>query len=89
MEQAMPSGQVFEQGMDALLDDPSHRTNSGLVRRDRSQNHAPESEGRSIPTADAAPAAAASNRSPEEIRNMLARYRDGLKGRPEADHGHH
>jgi hypothetical protein len=89
MAQAMPSGQVFDQGVDALLDDPDNRTNSGLVRRDRSKNHAPENEGRSIPAANAAPAAAASNRSPEEIRNMLARYRDGLKGRPEADHGNH
>jgi hypothetical protein len=89
MAQAMPTGQVFDQGMDALLDDPTNRTTTGLVRRDRSRNHAPESEGRSIPAAGAAPAAAASNRSPEEIRNMLARYRDGLKGRPESDQGHH
>ncbi|MFW2382685.1 MAG: hypothetical protein ACN4GZ_13070 [Acidimicrobiales bacterium] len=85
----MPSGPAFDQGMDALLDDPANRTNSGLVRRDRSRNHAPQSEGRAIPAAGAAPAAAASNRSPEEIRNMLAKYRDGLKGRPEAGQGHH
>jgi len=81
MDQAMPSGAAFDQGVDALLDDPANRTNSGLVRRDRSRNHAPQSEGRAIPAAGGTPVAA-SNRSPEEIRNMLARYRDGLKGRP-------
>jgi two-component sensor histidine kinase len=89
MAQAMPTGNAFDQGMDALLDDPDNRTNSGLVRRDRSQNHAPQSEGRSIPGANAAPAATASNRSPEEIRNMLARYRDGLKSRPDAGQDQH
>ncbi|NNF53564.1 MAG: HAMP domain-containing protein [Acidimicrobiales bacterium] len=87
MEHAMPTGAAFDQGVDALLDDPANRTSSGLVRRDRSQNHAPVSEGRAIPSAGAATAATASNRSPEEIRNMLARYRDGLKSRPDAGHG--
>ncbi|NNE95611.1 MAG: HAMP domain-containing protein [Acidimicrobiales bacterium] len=89
MAQAMPSGPAFDQGVDALLDSPANRTDSGLVRRDRARNHAPASEGRTIPSAAAAPAAAASNRSPEEIRNMLARYRDGLKGRPETGDGPH
>ncbi len=82
MAQAMPSGPQFEQGVEALLDDPANRTNSGLVRRDRSKSQAPASEGRAIPDTGG-PVAAPSNRSPEEIRNMLARYRDGLKSRPD------
>ena len=86
MAQAMPSGPAFDQGVDALLDDPANRTNTGLVKRDRSRSQAPESEGRAIPTGGGAPAAA-SSRSPEEIRNMLARYRDGLKGRPDGGQG--
>lgn len=72
LEEAIPTGDSFDQGVSGLLDEPS-RTSTGLVKRDRSQSQAPVSEGRPVK---------ASVRSPDEIRSMLARYRDGLKGRP-------
>ncbi len=80
LEEAIPTGDAFDQGMDNLLDDGGSRTPTGLVKRDRSKSKAPTSEGRRIP--DGSTAAVASSRSPEEIRSMLARYREGLKGRP-------
>lgn len=79
LEDAIPTGDSFDSGMDALLDpappdaDSSGVTSTGLVRRDRSKNLAPRSEGRRV---------ASSVRSPDEIRTMLARYRSGLKGKP-------
>ncbi len=72
LEEAIPSAESFDQDVSSLLDNPG-RTSSGLVKRDRSVSQAPKSEGRPIK---------ASTRSPDEIRSMLARYRDGLKGRP-------
>ncbi len=81
LEEAIPTGDAFDQGMDNLLGDGPGRTSTGLVKRDRSQSSAPQSEGRAIPD-PSQKAAAASSRSPEEIRSMLARYREGLKGRP-------
>ncbi len=89
MEHAIPTGAAFEQGVDALLDDPAHRTDSGLVRRDRSQSQAPVREGREIPGASPSAPVAAPSRSPEEIRNMLSRYREGLKGHPDSAQGPH
>ena len=83
LEQAVPTGAAFESGVDALLDDPNRRTGAGLVKRDRSQSSAPASEGRVI----GEQVAAASVRSPDEIRSMLAQYREGLKGRPGGDPG--
>lgn len=80
LEEAIPTGDAFDQGMDNLLDEGEGRTPTGLVKRDRSKSKAPTSEGRQIP--DGSTAAVASSRSPEEIRSMLARYREGLKGRP-------
>ncbi len=80
LEEAIPTGDAFDAGMDNLLEGNQSRTSSGLVKRDRSQSQAPTSEGRQIP--DAGASVAASSRSPEEIRSMLARYREGLKGRP-------
>ncbi len=73
LEEAIPSGQEFDQGMASLLAPEPEKTSTGLVKRNRSESHAPVSEGRPV---------AASVRSPEEIRSMLARYRDGLHGRP-------
>lgn len=77
LEQAIPSGESFDSGMASLLDAPApaadpRTTTSGLVKRDRSKSQAPTSEGRPIK---------ASARSPEEVRQMLARYRDG-RNRP-------
>ncbi len=73
LESAMPTGDAFDTGIDSLFgDDGANQTDKGLVRRDRSKSQAPVSEGRPV---------AASVRSPEEIRQMLARYRSG-RGRP-------
>lgn len=49
---------------------------SGLARRDRSVSQAPKSEGRLIATSNEA-VSTSSSRSPQEIRRMIARYRDG------------
>ncbi len=90
LEDALPTGQAFESGMASLLDgdgvdsapsvegetspapvsDPP-ATSSGLTRRKRGQSKVPIGEGRPV---------AASTRKPEEIRSMLSRYRDGIKG---------
>ncbi|MEZ5228957.1 MAG: HAMP domain-containing protein [Acidimicrobiales bacterium] len=76
LESAMPSGDAFDAGIDSLFDaNPAGQTDKGLVRRDRTKSQAPVSEGRPV---------AASVRSPEEIRQMLARYRDG-RARPAGD----
>ncbi len=77
LEEAIPTGDSFDTGMDSLLEadtaPQAGTTGTGLAKRDRSKSQAPVSEGRPV---------AASVRSPDEIRSMLARYRDGLKGRP-------
>jgi hypothetical protein len=72
LDEAIPSGAAFDSGIDSLFDPNRATTDKGLARRDRTQSQAPVSEGRPI---------AASVRSPEEIRQMLARYRDG-RSRP-------
>ncbi len=62
---------------------PPQRTAKGLTKRDRSKSRAPIGEGRVIP--DAGSSATASSRKPEEIREMLARYRKAREGNnPEA-----
>lgn len=71
LDAALPSADGFDADVSGLL--AEQRTSSGLVKRDRSKSQAPVSEGRPVK---------ASGRSPDEIRSMLARYRDGLKGRP-------
>ncbi len=76
LSEAIPSGESFDSGMESLLTPESSRTSAGLVKRDRTKNHAPESEGRRV---------ASSVRSPDEIRSMLSRYRSGLKGKPLED----
>lgn len=76
LAEAIPSGESFDTGMESLLAPESERTSTGLVKRDRNKNHAPESEGRRV---------ASSVRSPDEIRSMLSRYRSGLKGKPLED----
>lgn len=73
LQEAIPTGDSFDDGVASLLKPPAEKTASGLVKRDKGTSQAPVSEGRAV---------AASVRSPEEIRSMLARYRDGLKGRP-------
>ncbi len=77
LSEAVPDGDAFDAGMDSLLaPTPSGHTATGLVKRDRTRSQAPVDEGRP---------ATPSERSPEEIRAMLARYREGLKGRPLSD----
>jgi signal transduction histidine kinase len=93
LEDAIPSGESFDAGVAGLLGDdehepipaadgsptmPAQRTSKGLTKRDRSRSRAPVSEGRHIP--DSATSATASSRDPEEIRNMLARYRKAREG---------
>jgi hypothetical protein len=84
LSEAIPSGERFDAGVASLLPDtgtdgdgrPVERTASGLVKRDRSRSQAPAREGRHIPGGQSKPVAA-SARSPEEIRQMLSRYRGG------------
>jgi hypothetical protein len=92
LEEALPTGEAFESGMASLLDEPesapapqspnpgvasdehppsNDSTSSGLTRRKRGQSKVPIGEGRPV---------APSGRNPEEIRSMLSRYRDGIKG---------
>ena len=86
LEEAIPSGERFDAGVDALLGGvpniPSApilppRGSGGLVKRDRRKSQAPDGEGRTIPTEPAGNAATATSRKPEEVREMLARYRSG------------
>ncbi len=72
-DEAVPSGDAFESGVNSLLHPPApteDATSSGLRRRQRGASNVPIGEGRPV---------AAPSRSPEEVRAMLARYRDGLK----------
>ena len=89
LEEAIPTGEAFDSGMASLLDqpdesarqsgdtDPGHgaehpsSTSSGLTRRRRGESRVPIGEGRPV---------TASSRKPEEIRSMLSRYREGIKG---------
>lgn len=94
LEDALPTGRAFESGMASLLEEPvaetppladaapepaesptPEATTSGLTRRKRGQSKVPIGEGRPV---------AASARNPEEIRSMLSRYRDGIKGNKSA-----
>lgn len=83
LAQALPDGEQFDAGVASLLQPghpssyrpPTPAAGSGLAKRDRSHSQAPPSEGRPV---------APSVRSPEEIRQMLARYRDG-RNRPTGD----
>ncbi len=83
LEEALPSGIVFDSGVESLLEPAADAptTSKGLVKRDRSKNYAPVGEGRQVPNASAAPQSpvAASNRKPEEIKQMLSRYRDARR----------
>ena len=61
-------------------------TSAGLIRRTPKQIDVPEeskySPGTSAPTSASSPLAPTANRSPDEVRQMLSRYRAGLrKGR--------
>lgn len=90
LEEAIPSGDNFDAGVAGLLTDesppgapddgmPAQRTSKGLAKRDRSKSQAPIGEGRVIPDAGGA-SVTASSRDPEEIRDMLARYRKAREG---------
>lgn len=81
---AVPTGSSFDDGIEGLLDAnikivprETAGDSGGLKKRDRSKSYAPAREGRQIPEeTTAAAAATASSRKPEEIRSMLARYRE-------------
>ena len=88
-EEAVPSGDAFENGVASLLGPstvgpPVAPTDlgvpgryepdagpGGLQKRQRGASGIPIGEGRPV---------AAPSRSPEEVRSMLSRYRDGLQG---------
>ncbi len=80
---AVPSGEAFEKGLDDLRA-PEGEEPVKLTKRKRG-NSAPTSEGRAIP--EGKTAAKASGRKPEEIRLMLSRYRDGIKGSEDETNG--
>ncbi len=85
LEDAVPSGDAFESGVASLLDDSADEeastgralrsdaaTSAGLTKRQRGSSSVPIGQGRPV---------AASSRDPEEVRSMLSRYREGLKGK--------
>ncbi len=87
LDQALPAGDAFEQGVASLLEPgagdgrparptrptSTDETPSGLARRTRGASDITRDGGRPV---------AASRRNPEEIRDKLSRYRQGLKGQP-------
>jgi len=84
LEDAVPSGEAFESGVESLLkgrDDSNTAVASlgGLKKRKRGEAKIPLGEGRTIPS-DSTKSVAASSRKPEEIRAMLSKYRGGIKG---------
>ncbi|MGB5757507.1 MAG: hypothetical protein WBM50_11380, partial [Acidimicrobiales bacterium] len=81
LEQALPTGEAFESGVASLLTpQPGPATDgrgpdataSGLVKRRRGASQVPIGEGRRV---------AGAGRDPEEVRDRLSRYREGLKGK--------
>lgn len=68
---AIPTGDDFESGVDSLLNPDAETQGAGLAKRQRGASEVPVGSSRPV---------AASNRDPEEIKSMLSRYRDGLKG---------
>ena len=84
LEEAVPSGDAFEDGVASLLEEPEDdgtqgralrsdsATSAGLTKRQRGASAVPIGQGRPV---------AASSRDPEEVRSMLSRYREGLKGK--------
>ena len=83
LAEAVPTGEEFDKGLDNLRT-PEGKTPAKLTKRTRGTS-APASEGRDIP--DGQPLAKASGRKPEEIRLMLSRYRDGIKGSEDETNG--
>ena len=83
LSDAVPSGEAFEDGVASLLEKPDESsgrsrslrdgdaTSAGLKKRERGASKVPIGEGRPV---------AAPNRNPDEVRSMLSRYREGLKG---------
>ncbi len=84
LDEAVPTGDAFNKGVDALLgnDGPAP-----LTKRKRGEAKIPLGEGRVIPEQSRQTTAKASSRNPEEIRSMLSRYRDGIKGNQETNEG--
>ena len=68
---AIPTGDDFESGVDSLLNPDADGQSGGLAKRQRGASEVPVGNSRPV---------AVSNRDPEEIKSMLSRYRDGLKG---------
>ena len=83
LAEAVPTGEEFDKGLDNLRT-PEGKTPAKLTKRTRGTS-APASEGRDIP--DGQPLAKASGRKPQEIRLMLSRYRDGIKGSEDETNG--
>ena len=71
---AIPTGEAFDNGVDSLLSSDSSG-DAGLKRRKRGASQVPVGQGRPV---------AAPSRDPKEIKSMLSRYRDGLKGGKQA-----
>ncbi|MEM7274816.1 MAG: ATP-binding protein [Actinomycetota bacterium] len=83
LDDAIPSGDAFESGVNALLTEPAPESSDedgGLTKRKRGTSNRPTPSARAV---------TATSRNPEEVRSMLSRYRDGLKDgkkqRPEAE----
>ncbi len=83
LAEAVPTGEEFDKGLDNLRT-PDTGAPTKLTKRTKGTS-APVSEGRDIP--DGQPLAKASGRKPEEIRLMLSRYRDGIKGSEDETNG--
>ncbi len=82
LEEAVPSGDAFESGVASLLEEDGGKetgrslrdedaTSAGLAKRQRGASQVPIGQGRPV---------TASTRDPDEVRSMLSRYREGLKG---------
>ncbi len=71
LDEVIPEGEAFDKGVKSLLQEPK-RGSSGLTKRKRGASKITTGESRTISTA--------STRKPDEIRTMLSKYREGLKG---------
>lgn len=69
LDDAIPSGDAFEAGVNGLLDDSE---GAALTKRQRGTSNGPTPMG-------GRPVTTTTSRDPSEVRSMLSRYRDGLK----------
>ncbi len=83
LEDAVPSGEDFDDGLKGLLDDSKDSGRATLARRQpgtskpdaKIRNPIPKETSEKIPERPTK----ASSRKPEEIRSMLSKYREGIK----------